>query len=157
MTKFPSEPRRKRLPQPSSAYDTRYKEVFLRGRREPFKIEFDSVNEAIKFRQRAQQYRAAVQREGDKALAKILYETVLRLDGRTLIVEPNDAQFDSIFRAIGTSIQGLPETQLPTPEVVESSPAITEGGAGVNAEPLAPPTIDELFSGIDHLDEDFHD
>jgi hypothetical protein len=150
MTKFPSESKRKRMPLPSSAYDSRYKEVFLRGRREPFKISFPSVNEAIKFRQRAQQYRAAVAREGDKALAKILYETVLRLEGRELVVEPSDAQFEDIFRAIGTTLPGMVEPVLPTQEVAPTP----DGVAGPPpADTLSPPSIEELFAGIDHLED----
>lgn len=158
MTKFLSEPKRRRSPIPSDAFDPRFKDVLLQGRLNGYSLAFETTNDAIVFRMRAQQYRKAVHREGkEPELAKLLYQTTLRLEGSVLFVEPNDAKFAAILASIkpgGTTseippsrMEGNPSDPSPIPGDDLPYPTPPEGS------PVESITLEELLLNIDHIGE----
>ena len=116
----------KRRPTASSAFDPRFKDLFLQGRKEPFTMTFPSEGEARRFRQQAQLWRRVFTDEGrDPNLSVLLYQVEMRMVGKTLHIEPKDHRFNDAFNQIpdvlAPAVPGIPITE-PDPEEVKPLP-----------------------------------
>lgn len=101
---------------PLSAVDPRYRELLLRGSREPFELTCETVQQATRFAQTLQTFRHRMkqQHSSQPEFWEPLYGCIIRKRGAVLRFEPRGAEFDSI-------LSGLPLPDEPLPETVKST------------------------------------
>jgi len=120
MPHFPNSRGRTKPPTPLSSFDPRLRELLLQGSTGVVEVPCASRGEAIRLRQRFNQFRfAAKQHWGAEAPHEWepLYRCIVQQDGAKLTLRPRDSEFDSALSgagALGPTAPVLPPDFLDT-------------------------------------------
>jgi hypothetical protein len=95
---------RRKPPTPLSSFDPRFRELLLQGAKEVVEIPCASRSEAVRLRQRLNQYRFAAKQyfgEADHSAWEPLYRCIVQQKDTVLLLRPRDSEFDKALGLAG--------------------------------------------------------
>ena len=108
MPHSPNRASRAKPPIPLSSFDPRFRNLLLEGAKAPLEVPCASRSEAVRLRQRLNQYRFACKQHfaSEAHEWEPLYRCIVQQNGNTLVLRPRDSEFDTALSAAGLSPQG---------------------------------------------------